>query len=55
MVEKVNSHLGAQRHRSVVVEYRVEQHAASLGDRLTAVRGGEALPGTLPEPAEPGA
>lgn len=28
------------RHRSEVVEYRVEQHAATLGDRLTALAGG---------------
>jgi hypothetical protein len=42
MVEKVYSHLNALRHRSDVVEYRVEQHAAKLGDRLTALR-------TLPE------
>jgi integrase len=53
MVEAVYSHLGAQRHRSAVVEYRVEQHAAKLGDRLTAVREGETLPRTLPDPATP--
>src|SRR5712692_7000231 len=27
----------AQRHRNALVEYRVEQHAASLGDRPTTV------------------
>jgi integrase len=37
MVEKVYSHLGTLRHRSDVVEYRVEQHAATLGDRLEAL------------------
>ena len=41
MVEKVYSHLGTMRHRSEVVEYRVEQHAATLGDRLTALARGE--------------
>jgi len=39
MVERVYSHLGAIRHRSEQVEYRVEQHAAKLGDRLRALRG----------------
>jgi len=38
MVEKVYSHLGTVRHRSEVVEYRVEQHTATLGDRLEALR-----------------
>jgi integrase len=38
MVEKVYSHLGTVRHRSDQVEYRVEQHEAGLGDRLTALR-----------------
>lgn len=32
MIERVYGHLGAQRHRSAVVEYRIEQHAAKLGD-----------------------
>jgi len=39
MVEKVYSHLGTMRHRSEVVEYRVEQHVATLGDRLRALAG----------------
>jgi hypothetical protein len=39
MVEKVYSHLATLRHRSEVVEYRIEQHAATLGDRLEALRG----------------
>jgi len=38
MIEEVYGHLGQVRHRSEVVEYRAEQHAAMLGDRLTAVR-----------------
>ncbi|HXL16996.1 MAG TPA: hypothetical protein VN961_05685, partial [Streptosporangiaceae bacterium] len=50
MDRKVYAHLGMIRHRSEVVEYRVEQHAATLGDRLTAV---QALPRTLPERGEP--
>ncbi len=39
LVRKVYGHLGTVRHRSAAVEYRVEQHAASLGDRLAALRG----------------
>ena len=34
MVERVYSHLGEVRHRSDVVEYRVEQHREALGERL---------------------
>ena len=34
MVRKVYAHLGEIRHRSEVVEYRVEQHLERLGDRL---------------------
>lgn len=34
MVQRVYSHLGAVRHRSEAVEYRVEQHRATLGERL---------------------
>jgi integrase len=50
MVEKVYSHLGTLRHPSDVVEYRIEQHAATLGDRLAALRGFDLLPKTLPGP-----
>ncbi|MBA3497079.1 MAG: hypothetical protein H0T86_08240 [Gemmatimonadales bacterium] len=31
MVEEVYAHLGTMRHRSEVVEYRIEQHTAALG------------------------
>lgn len=34
MVEQVYSHLGTMRHRTEVVEYRVEQHQGKLADRL---------------------
>jgi hypothetical protein len=34
MVRKVYGHLGTVRHRAEVVEYRVAQHKAKLGDRL---------------------
>ncbi len=34
MVERIYAHLGTIRHRSPAVEYRVEQHAAVIGDRL---------------------
>lgn len=37
LVKKVYGHLGTVRHRSDVVEYRVEQHAATLGDRIAAL------------------
>ena len=37
MVQRVYSHLGQVRHRSEVVEYRLEQHRETLGDRLTAL------------------
>ena len=38
MLEKVYGKLGEIRHRSEVVEYRVEQHREKLGERLTALR-----------------
>jgi hypothetical protein len=34
MVRRVYAHLGAVRHRSDVVEYRIEQHLEALKDRL---------------------
>ena len=34
MVRRVYAHLGTVRHRSEVVEYRVEQHFERLGDQL---------------------
>jgi integrase len=40
MVRRVYGHLGQVRHRAEVVEYRVEQHAAQLGDRLALLGGG---------------
>jgi hypothetical protein len=42
MVEEIYSHLGTVRHRAEVVEYRIEQHQATLADRLP-------LPGLVPE------
>ncbi len=36
MVRRVYGHLGQVRHRAEAVEYRVEQHAAKLGERLAA-------------------
>ena len=38
MVRRVYGHLGEVRHRAEVVEYRVEQHAAKLHDRLAAAQ-----------------
>jgi hypothetical protein len=37
MVRRVYSHLGTVRHRSEVVEYRVEQHYERLGDQLRRI------------------
>jgi len=37
MVRKVYGHLGRVRHRADAVEYRVEQFAHKLGDRLEAL------------------
>ncbi len=37
-VQRVYSHLGTVRHRAEVVEYRVEQHTAVLGERLTVLQ-----------------
>jgi integrase len=36
MIERTYGHLGEVRHRSKVVEYRIEQHRAKLGDRIRA-------------------
>jgi integrase len=37
LVRRIYGHLGDVRHRSDSVEYRVDQHAAVLGDRLVAL------------------
>jgi hypothetical protein len=37
LVQEVYGHLGAVRHRSEEVEYRVEQHPEILGERLESV------------------
>jgi integrase len=37
MVEEVYSHLGTVRHRSEVIEYRVEQHRQRLAERLRSL------------------
>jgi len=41
LVNRTYSHLGSIRHRSKVLEFRAEQHAAILGERLAAVQRGE--------------
>ena len=38
MVDQVYSHLGQVRHRSEVVEYRIDQHSEQLADRLAALQ-----------------
>jgi integrase len=40
LVKRVYGHLGQVRHRAEVVEYRVEQHAERLGERLVALAKG---------------
>jgi integrase len=35
LVRRIYGHLGEVRHRAEAVEYRVEQHAAMLAERLT--------------------
>ncbi len=37
LVKRVYGHLGHVRHRAEVVEYRVEQHAGVIGERLAAL------------------
>ena len=37
MVQLVYGHLGQAPYRAEVVEYRVEQHAAKLGERLDRI------------------
>ena len=39
LLRRIYGHLGTIRHRAAVVEYRLEQQAEALGDRLTAFRG----------------
>lgn len=46
LVQLTYGHLGEVRHRAEVVEYRVEQHAAQLADRLTALRLIDTVAGT---------
>lgn len=38
MLDEVYGKLGTARHRADAVEFRIEQHATKLGDRLTLVR-----------------
>jgi hypothetical protein len=39
LVRRVYGHLGTIRHRTEIVEYRVEQFAEPLRERLAALRG----------------
>jgi len=43
MLRRVYGHLGQVRHRAEVVEYRVEQHLAKLGERLAALNLGTTI------------
>lgn len=38
LIRRIYGHLGKVRHRSEVVEFRVEQHVGTLGERLAAVQ-----------------
>jgi len=42
LVDRVYGHLGEIRHRSAVIEFRVEQHRERLGERLAILRATEA-------------
>ena len=53
MVERVYSHLGQVRHRSEVIEYRVEQHEETLAERLTTLRRTPPLSGTTVDTTVP--
>ena len=53
LVRKVYGHLGTVRHRSPAVEYRVEQHAAKLRDKLAALRAAEPDSENDPVPGRP--
>ncbi len=44
LVKRIYGHLGTVRHRSEVVEYRVENHREVLGDRLAALTDSSDLP-----------
>ena len=46
LVQLVYGHLGDVRHRAEVVEYRVEQHAAVLADRMAVMGGSGTSAGT---------
>src|SRR5207247_6665846 len=43
MVRRVYGHLGQVRHRAEVVEYRVQQRVAQLGERLAALNLGTTI------------
>ncbi len=43
LVRRVYGHLGQVRHRAEVVEFRVEQHADALGERLMVLRAASAV------------
>ena len=43
LVHQVYGHVGTVQHRAKVVEYRVVQHRAKLGERLKALRAGVEL------------
>jgi hypothetical protein len=52
MVRRVYAHLGSVRHRSEVVEYRLEQHAEALKDRLGALGFGTTIRTTAGQESE---
>lgn len=54
MVRKVYGHLRQVRRRAQVMEYRVEEYATKLGDRLAALRGASLAPPLAPRPGTPG-
>jgi integrase len=51
LVNRVYGHLGEVRHRAEVMEFRVQQHAATLKDRLAALQRSDSVCDSVLDPA----
>ncbi len=51
LVNRVYGHLGEVRHRAEAMEFRVEQHAAKLGERLAALQRSDSVFDSVLNPA----
>jgi integrase len=51
LVNRVYGHLGEVRHRAEAMEFRVEQHAAKLGERLAALQRSDSVFDSVMNPA----